>query len=128
MKLTESKLKSLINEMLNENKRHAKLIFDMLVNSFGSYGFEVENQDEFDQAVSLAIGANLVNEVLALIDKELSVYPEWEHYRGINDQGYGAVYGMGMLYTSIREAFLDRVKTDVGSMMRKSYASRQKNK
>ena len=128
MKLTEAKLKSLINEMLNENNRRAKLVFDMIVNSFGKYGFEVENQDEFDQAVSLAIGANLVNEVLALIDEELAKYPGWEYYGDMSDQGYAAVYGMGMLYTSIRKAFLDRVKTDVGSMMRKSYASSQKNK
>lgn len=128
MKLTEAKLKNLINEMLNENKRHAKLIFDMLVNSFGRYGAKVENQDEFDQAVSLAIGANLVNEVLALIDNELEKYEGWEYYGDIPDQGWGMYYGMGRLYTTIRETFLDRVKTDVGSMMRKSYASSQKNK
>ena len=99
----------------------------MIVSSFGKYGAKVKNQDEFDQAVSLAIGANLVNEVLALIDKELQKYEGWEYYGDMSDQG-SAVYGMGLLYTTIRETFLDRVKTDVGSMMRKSYASSQKNK
>jgi hypothetical protein len=123
MKLTESKLKNLINEVLNENKQHAKKIFDLLSSAYDGYG-ERENDEFFNQAVSLAIATKLVNDVLALINEKLNQFPGWEYYRDY-DQGYSAVYRSGLKFSKMKKDFMDQVAKDVGSMTKMQIQQKQ---
>ena len=125
MKLTESKLKNLINEVLSENKQHAKKIFDLLSSSYTGYAAERENDESFNQAVSLAIATNLVNEVLALINEKLSKNEGWEHYENYYDQGWSAFYREGLKLTKMKKDFMEQVAADMGSTAMQSYRSRQ---
>jgi len=125
MKLTESKLKNLINEVLNENKQHAKKIFDLLSSAYDGYADERTNDEFFNQAVSLAIATKLVNDVLALINKELDRYPGWEYYENAYDQGYSAAYRWGLKFSKMKKDFMDQVAKDVGSMTKMQIQQKQ---
>lgn len=67
MKLTESKLKKLIVEMMSKREQ-AEKIFSLIK----KYIYSDENVDFYNQAVSLTAGANLVNEVLEVYDEFIS--------------------------------------------------------
>lgn len=66
MKLTESKLKQLILETINENQKHVDKIFRML-----EQAWYTGDEAMYNQAVSLTVGANLVNEVLERVDRAM---------------------------------------------------------
>lgn len=127
MKLTENKLKRLINEVLNENMGNAKKIYDMLRDSYGSTrNFDVQNEGDFNQAVALAIGANLVNEVLSIINEELEKVHWWEYddYTSLGGD-YGDTYFEGRTLTEMKKKFIEQVAADMGSTAMQSYRSRQ---
>lgn len=133
MKLTESKLKRLINEVLNENRGNAEKIFSMLQDSMGGeYGLHGQkDESQFNQAVSLAIGANLVNDVLSIINEKLS-HPSLEYWQYDWNQGTGPGSGPGMVYSQgnalveMKKKFMEQVVADMGSTAMQSYKSQQK--
>lgn len=67
MKLTEAKLKKLILEMLDEKRQTAEKIFSLIEQSMHS-----DDQSHYEQAVTLAVGAKVVNEVLEVYDEFIS--------------------------------------------------------
>lgn len=81
MKLTESKLKQLILETINENQNHVEKIFKMLDRAWWEH-----DEAMYNQAVSLTVGANLVNEVLERVDRAMY---QFEFYGGPNGGGPG---------------------------------------
>lgn len=133
MKLTESKLKRLINEVLNENRGNAEKIFSMLQDSMGGeYGLHGQkDESQFNQAVSLAIGANLVNDVLSIINEKLS-HPDLEYWQYDwvpgNDlsSGPGMAYSIGNALVEMKKKFMEQVVADMGSTAMQSYKSQQK--
>lgn len=75
MKLTESKLKQLIVETLNENKSQAKKIFKMIRPKFGE-----PKEEDYNQAVMLTAFGGLLNDVIALWDEHI----EWLFREGVD--------------------------------------------
>lgn len=111
MKLTETKLKKLILEMMNEKKQMAEKIFYLIEKSMGN-----DDQSFYNQAVSLTVGAELVNEVLELYDdyiKREMMQPE----KYLGPGGYGPTDVMGDVYKSLqqsRDQFYQDVSKEIG--------------
>ena len=97
MKLTESKLKKLILEMMEEKRQMAEKIFSLIKQSMYS-----DDKSHYNQAVTLAVGANLVNEVLELYDEYISMeMSSPEKYLG--PSGYGPTDVMGEVYKELKQ-------------------------
>ena len=72
MKLTESKLKQLIVETLNENKDQAKKIFSMIRPRHGQ-----PKEEDYNQAVMLTAFGGLLNDILPLWDEYFDYLYKW---------------------------------------------------
>ena len=111
MKLTESKLKKLIIEMMDEKRQMAEKIFSLIEQSMNT-----DDQSAYNQAVSLTVGAELVNEVLELYDDYISkemMQPE----KYLGPGGYGPTDVMGDVYKSLKRArdqFYQDVSKEIG--------------
>ena len=97
MKLTESKLKKLILEMMNDKRHMAEKIFYLIEKSMGN-----DDQSFYNQAVTLAAGANLINEVLEIYDEYIrKEMMQPEKYLGPG--GYGPTNVMDDVYKSLQQ-------------------------
>ena len=111
MKLTETKLKKLILEMMDEKRQMAEKIFYLIEQSMYS-----DDQSYYNQAVSLTVGAELVNEVLELYDDYINkemMQPE----KYLGPGGYGPTDVMGDVYKSLqraRDQFYQDVSKEIG--------------
>lgn len=116
MKLTKSKLKQLILEMMSEEKSKAEKIFSMIKRHITSpYGDDV---DFYNQAVMLTASSNLINEVLELYDNYIHMEMlQPEKYMG--PQGYGPEDIMRPIYKEMkqgRDKFYEDVTREMSLM------------
>ena len=97
MKLTESKLKKLILDMMDEKRKMAEKIFSLIEQSMHS-----DDKSHYNQAVTLAAGASLINEVLEIYDEYIKremMQPE----KYLGPGGYGPTNVMDDVYKSLQQ-------------------------
>jgi len=98
MKLTEAKLKKLILEMMDEKRKKAENIFSLI-----EHFLHTNDKSQYNQAVSLAVGAQVVNEVLDVFDEYIQkemMQPE----KYLGPSGYGSANIMGDVYKSLQQS------------------------
>lgn len=124
MKLTESKLKQLIVEMLNENRHQAEKIFSMVRPKFGQ-----PEEDQYNQAVMLTAFGGLLNDIIPLWDE----YIDWLVREGMDyycTSPAGYVHNFNECASSVlREAeeqkqkFIDEVVKEISAKQISDYRS-----
>ena len=124
MKLTESKLKQLIVEMLNENRDQAEKIFSMIRPKFGQ-----PEEDQYNQAVMLTAFGGLLNDIIPLWDE----YIDWLVREGMDyycTSPAGYVHNFNECASSVlREAeeqkqkFIDEVVKEISAKQISDYRS-----
>ena len=124
MKLTESKLKQIIVEMLNENRDKAEKIFSMIRPKYGQ-----PKEDQYNQAIMLTAFGGLLNDVIALWDEHIKwTIREGVYYYCTSPAGY--VHDFNECAESvIREAeeqkqkFIDDVIKEISAKQLSDYKS-----
>ena len=84
--------------MMDEKRQKAEKIFYLIEKSIGN-----DDRSSYNQAVTLAAGANLVNEVLELYDEYIQkemMQPE----KYLGPSGYGSTNIMGDVYKSLQQS------------------------
>ena len=124
MKLTESKLKQLIVEMLNENRDQAEKIFSMVRPKFGQ-----PEEDQYNQAVMLTAFGGLLNDIIPLWDEYIDwIFRDGIHYYCTSPAGYSHNFNE-CAEAVIREAeeqkqkFIDDVIKEISAKQISDYRS-----